>query len=69
MALMPRYARKGGLICDLNGVPNVLRPALGTPSGEAFHVVGPTYVHGFIDGQIIKIRDDDLLQERRFILA
>jgi hypothetical protein len=49
----PCRVRKGDRICVLLGcsIPLILRPREGQPS---YQVVGECYLHGFMDGEVLK---------------
>jgi len=75
MALVPDSTRPGDVLCVLYGgcTPFVLRPARGSVQGqteeEKMTLIGPAYVHGFMNGLPLKWLEVGILKERRFILV
>ena len=71
MALVPKNAESGDLICALYGgrLHYVLRPVSGDPDSEMVRVIGAAYVHGLMDGKVIQLRDEGVLKERVFTLV
>jgi hypothetical protein len=69
MALIPDIAKEGDILCVLYGsnYPHTLRPVL--DKENIYQVVGNAYLHGFMDGEVLEWRDNDKLEERRFILV
>ncbi|KXX82847.1 Heterokaryon incompatibility protein 6, OR allele [Madurella mycetomatis] len=58
MGLFPNEARMGDLIAVVAGsrVPFVIRPQ---PDGKAYTLVGPCYVHGTMNGELLRLRRED----------
>jgi len=68
MAVIPETAREGDILCVLYGsrVPHVLRRKLGS---DTYELIGRAYVHGFMDGEAIRRRDEGELKEKTFVLV
>ncbi|KAK5689982.1 hypothetical protein LTR97_012465 [Elasticomyces elasticus] len=66
--LGPTFMRPGDCVAVLFGgqTPFVLRP-IGKPGEYTF--VGQCYVHGIMDGELIKLLDQDLLETSWFVLV
>ncbi len=69
MARFPQGTNEGDIIAVLYGgrTPFILRPILG--NDDEYLLVGPAYVHGFMDGEAFKFHDAGLLEARGFILV
>jgi len=69
-ALVPCETLPGDLVCGLEGghVPYILRRVTGDAKGDTMALVGPAYIHGLMDGGIIKLRDEQKLQHRTIVL-
>jgi hypothetical protein len=69
MAMVPTGTQEDDIVAVLYGgrTPFILRPRLEN-NGE-YHLVGPAYVHGFMDGEAFTWRDAGGLMEREFILV
>ncbi|KAF7877182.1 hypothetical protein EAF04_000867 [Stromatinia cepivora] len=65
----------GDFVVVLNGgkVPAVLRKRTGNSEGSKdkceYILVGPAYVHGFMDGEAMTLADEGRLQKEEFVLA
>jgi hypothetical protein len=65
-AMVPLYSRKGDVVCVVPslGVPLVLRPVATEPLSKAkLELVGPSYVHGIMDGELITRLEQGELEE------
>lgn len=70
-AMAAMSAQEGDVICALYGgsTPYVLRAAGETAEGEkAWELVGTAYMHGFMDLEPLRMRDEGLLKEEEFVL-
>jgi hypothetical protein len=68
MAMIPDIANEGDILSILYGskLPHVLRKVPG--KGDTYTFVGTAYVHGFMDGEAIQLRDQGKFKEQRFNL-
>jgi hypothetical protein len=68
MAMIPDIANEGDILSVLYGskLPHVLRKVPGKE--DTYTLVGTAYVHGFMDGEAIQLRDQGKLKEQRFNL-
>lgn len=68
MAMFPQGTQAGDMVVILYGgrTPFILRPVPG--DNADCHLVGPAYVHGFMDGEAFKLRDEGLLEAGEVIL-
>jgi hypothetical protein len=69
MARFPKGTKEGDIVAILYGgrTPFILRP---NPANLYEHfLVGPAYVHGFMDGEAIALRDAGNLEELMFVLV
>jgi hypothetical protein len=68
-ALVPGSARQSDVLAVLRGgcTPFVLRPV--NRAGDKFCLVGPAYVHGFMDGLAEESLTKGTLMERQFVLV
>jgi hypothetical protein len=69
MARFPKGTKEGDIVAILYGgrTPFILRP---DPVNQTGHfLVGPAYVHCFMDGEAITSRDARNLEEREFVLV
>jgi hypothetical protein len=69
MARFPKGTKEGDIVAILYGgrTPFILRPNLANQA-ENF-LVGPAYVHGFMDGEAITSSDAGNLEQREFVLV
>lgn len=69
MAMLPQGTQLGDVVAILYGgkAPFILRPSP-EPESDTYLLVGPAYVHGFMDGEAISWRDQDRLKEGKFVL-
>jgi hypothetical protein len=65
VGLVPKTAETGDVVCILFGcdTPVVLRPV-----GNDFLFVGECYVHGIMDGELIKEYEEGSIQSRKFVI-
>jgi hypothetical protein len=68
MVLVPDIGKDGDVICALYGVSYFYVLSLVSGSEDLMKVVGPAYVHGLMDGQVLQLRDQGVLKERLFTL-
>jgi Heterokaryon incompatibility protein (HET) len=68
VAMVPETSEEGDILCILYGssFPHVLRKVAGKE--DTYTLVGSAYVHGFMDGEAIELRDQGRLKEQRFNL-
>jgi hypothetical protein len=68
IAMVPNIAQEGDVLCVLYGsrLPHVVRKVPGNE--DTCTLVGTAYVHGFMDGEAIQLRDQGKLKEQRFNL-
>ena len=71
MALVPDDTKPGDFICVLNGgcTPFVLRSAAERKKEQFMTLIGPAFVHGFMDGLPLKWRNQGILKEQQFIIV
>jgi hypothetical protein len=71
MALVPDVTQPGDVICVLYGgyTPFVLRSVRGENDRDSMTLIGPAYVHGFMDGLPLKWRNGGRLEERQYVLV
>lgn len=67
LGLAPNDVRSGDIVAILLGCnfPMVLRPC----TKNLYHVVGECYVHGLMDGEILRQKDEGIVLERSFVLS
>jgi hypothetical protein len=65
MALVPRLARVDDIVCILFGcdTPVVLRP-----NGDGFEFIGECFIHGIMDGELIKEYEEGSIQLTEFVI-
>ena len=68
MAMFPQSTQAGDIVVILYGgrTSFVVRPIPGNDTD--CRLVGPAYVHGFMDGEAFKLRDEGLLEAGEVIL-
>jgi hypothetical protein len=71
MALVPDTAQVGDVLVSLYGgcAPFVLRLNAAMGKEQLWKLIGPAYVHGFMDGTPLQWRDEGVLKEREFVLV
>ncbi|KAH8812983.1 hypothetical protein F5884DRAFT_319968 [Xylogone sp. PMI_703] len=69
-AIVPCEALSGDLVCALAGghVPYILRRVAQNHEEDSVVLIGPAYVHGFMDGRILELRDKERFQQELFTL-
>jgi hypothetical protein len=69
MARFPKETKEGDIVAILYGgrTPFILRPNLANQA--EYCLVGPAYVHGFMDGEAITSSDAGNLEQREFVLV
>jgi hypothetical protein len=69
ISMVPDLSEDGDNLCVLYGskFPHVLRKVPGKE--DTYKLVGIAYIHGFMDGEAIKWRDQGKLKEQKFILV
>ncbi|PVH91329.1 HET-domain-containing protein [Periconia macrospinosa] len=67
LGLAPNNVRSGDIVAILLGCnfPMILRPC----TKDLYHVVGECYVHGLMDGEILRQKDEGIVLERNFVLS
>jgi hypothetical protein len=65
MALVPRFANVSDIVCILFGcdTPVVLRP-----NGDGFEFIGECFIHGIMDGELIKEYEEGSIQSTEFVI-
>jgi hypothetical protein len=65
ISLIPKLAKVDDIVCVLFGcdTPVVLRP-----SGDGFEFIGESYVHGIMDGELIKEYEEGSIQSTEFAI-
>jgi hypothetical protein len=69
MARFPVGTQEGDIVAVLYGgrTPFILRPK--SEKNTEYLLVGPAYVHGFMDGEVFAFRNEGVLQAREFVLV
>ena len=72
MVMVPPTTQEGDFICCFYGsqTPHVIRVCSEpNKTPQKFQLIGPVYVHGFMDGEAIHAVEDGSCQESAFILV
>lgn len=62
---LPKRTEEGDVVCVLYGsqTPHVLRVTV-NPSEDTYAIIGPAYVHGFMDGEAFTWQSQGRLKEQ-----
>jgi hypothetical protein len=66
-AMVPEKTLVGDIVCIIYGgeIPLVLRKDLIDAGNKKYQLIGPAYIHGFMDGEALLMQDKGLLEKRR----
>lgn len=70
MTMLPEGTEEGGILCTLYGsqTPHILRASV-NPSEDTYAIIGPAYVHGFMDGEVFTGTFKDNLKSNSFVFV